>query len=162
MKIAMIIYSKTGRTKEAAELIGKGICQEEGCEYKVMQVDELDLDYIKEAKAIIFGTPTYYANICWQMKQFFDQGSVDMSGKLGAVFATANVMGGGSETAMLTLINHILVKGMLVYSGGSTKGQPFTHIGVNSIKEIPMEMQSDKLTVFGKRIAEKTNEIFPD
>lgn len=159
MKIAIIIYSKSGRTQEAAELIGEGVLTVPECEYKIMQVDAIDLEYLKEAKAVIFGTPTYYSNICWQMKKFFDDGGVNMAGKLGGVFATCNMIGGGSETAMLTLVNHMLVKGMLVYSGGTVLGQPFTHLGVTSVKELPMETQVEKLRVFGKRIAGKAVEL---
>ncbi len=165
MKISIIIYSKTGRTQQAAEIIGRGIQKVDGCEYQIMNIDEqadnpIDKEYIKKSDAIIFGTPTYYANICWQIKKFIDEGGIDMAGKLGAVFATANVMGGGSETAMLTLINQILVKGMLVYSAGSSQGQPYTHIGVTSLKEIPLEQQEPKIEIFGTRIAQKAKELF--
>ena len=142
MKIAIIIYSESGRTQQAAELIGKGIEQVEGCEYRIMNVDPqagkpVDNDYIHQADAVIFGT-----------------------GKLGAVFATANALGGGSETAMLTLINQILVKGMLVYSGGTSLGRPNTHLEVTSIKEVPMEQQEEKMVIFGTRIAQKAKELF--
>lgn len=162
MKISIVVYSKSGRTREAARWIGQGIEEVEGCEYQIMSVEDIDKEYLEESDAVIFGTPTYYANMCWQMKKWIDEGcsGVNLAGKLGAVFATANVVGGGSETAMLTLINHILVKGMLVYSAGSSCGQPFTHIGVTSIKEISADLQKDKITVFGTRIAEKTKELF--
>lgn len=103
---------------------------------------------------------TYYANICWQLKKFIDETDASFAGKLGAVFATANALGGGSETAMLTLINQILVKGMLVYSGGTSLGKPNTHLGVTSIKEVPMEQQEEKMVIFGTRIAQKAKELF--
>ena len=165
MKISIIIYSKTGRTQQAAQIIGHGIEKVEGCEYHIMNVDEqaenpIDKEYIEASDAVIFGSPTYYANICWQLKKFIDEGGINMAGKLGAVFAPANVMGGGAETAMLTLINQILVKGMLVYSAGSSQGQPYTHIGVTSLKEIPMEQQEAKIEIFGTRIAQKAKELF--
>ena len=165
MKIAIIIYSESGRTQQAAELIGKGIEQVEGCEYRIMNVDPqagkpVDNDYIHQADAVIFGTPTYYANICWQLKKFIDETDASFAGKLGAVFATANALGGGSETAMLTLINQILVKGMLVYSGGTSLGKPNTHLGVTSIKEVPMEQQEEKMVILGTRIAQKAKELF--
>lgn len=165
MKIAIIIYSESGRTQQAAELIGRGIAQVEDCEYRIMNVDPkaekpVDQEYVEQADAVIFGTPTYYANICWQMKKFIDETEIRFAGKLGAVFATANALGGGSETAMLTLINQILVKGMLVYSGGTSLGKPNTHLGVTSIKEVPMEQQEEKMVIFGTRIAQKAKELF--
>ena len=51
------------------------------------------------------------------------------------MFATADYPQGGADTAILTIINHLMVKGMLVYSGGSALGQPFIHLGAVALKE---------------------------
>ncbi len=162
MKVAILVYSKTGITQETGELIGKGVASVEGCEYRVMSIEDLDKDYVNAADAVVFGTPTYYANMAWQMKKWIDEGcsGLNLAGKLGAVFATANVIGGGSETALLTLINHILVKGMVVYSGGCACGKPYTHIGLTRVNEVPLEQQQEKITLFGQRIAQKAKELF--
>lgn len=162
MKIAIVVFSLSGRTREAAGWISQGVELVEGCECKIMSTEEINKGYLEQADAVIFGTPTYYANMCWQMKKWIDEGcsGVKLAGKIGAVFATANMVAGGAETAMLTLINHILVKGMLVYSSGTAYGQPFTHIGVSYVKEVPVEDQKDKIVIFGTRIAEKAKELF--
>ena len=56
MKISIIIYSKTGRTQQAAQIIGHGIEKVEGCEYRIMNVDEqaenpIDKEYIEASDA---------------------------------------------------------------------------------------------------------------
>ncbi|BDU50428.1 flavodoxin family protein [Haliovirga abyssi] len=160
IKIAIIYYSKGNNTKLVAETIKIGLEEIENIEVKSMSLEELDPNYIKEAKAIIFGTPTYYANISWQMKKWFDESQgYNLEGKLGAVFATENHIGGGADTALLTLINHLMVKGMLIYSGGSALGNPYIHLGVVAIKDGD-DYQKERAKIFGNRIARKTLELF--
>ncbi|MBZ4684032.1 MAG: hypothetical protein PWP46_1213 [Fusobacteriaceae bacterium] len=125
-----------------------------------MEISEVDKDFVNSSNAVILGTPTYYANMSWQMKKWFDE-SVDikLSGKIGAVFATENHIGGGADTALLTLINHMLVKGMLIYSGGAALGNPYIHLGIVAIKNGD-EYQKERAKIFGERIANKIVELF--
>jgi len=55
--------------------------------------------------------------------------NIKFGGKLGAVFATANYVGGGAEVAEVALIAQLLVKGMVVYSSGGAEGKLFIHYG---------------------------------
>jgi NAD(P)H dehydrogenase (quinone) len=94
------------------------------------------------------------------MKKFFDEGgSIQLGGKLGAAFATANVPQGGADVALLTLLQHMMVKGMLVYSGGTSLGQPFLHLGAAGWRDT-FEENKPLFHVFGKRIAAKAKELF--
>ncbi len=87
------------------------------------------------------------------------QKKVNLAGKLGAVFATCDYICGGPDVAILTVVGHLMVKGMLVYSGGGSLGKPFIHLGhVHSI-EGP-ELQDEKAIIFGERIATKAKELF--
>ena len=85
MNFAIIYYSKTGHTREMAEVIARGLAAAGG-ETRFFSVEEaMDADYIDQCAGVIFGTPTYLANTCWQMKQWFDEGSrgIKLAGKLG-------------------------------------------------------------------------------
>lgn len=160
MKLAIIYYSRNGHTKEMAEIIKKAMMSEENIEAEAFDIENVDYDYIKESKAVVFGTPTYYANTCWQMKKWFDESrNCDLEGKIGAVYATADYIQGGAASAMLTIINHLMVKGMLVYSGGSALGQPFLHLGAVAVKGNFEESKSN-FEIFGQRIAKKAKELF--
>ncbi len=131
-----------------------------GIEAKIFDIDSIDYNYINECKAVVFGTPTYYANTCWQIKKWFDESSgCNLGGKIGAVFATAGYAQGGADTAILTIINHLMVKGMLVYSGGSALGQPYIHLGAVALKE-NFERSKPMFYAFGQRIASKSLELF--
>ena len=160
MKISIIYSSRTGKTERVAKLIEEGVKRVEGIEVKSMNLDKLDKDFINDSDGIIFGTPTYYANISWEMKKWIDESNeYNLEGKLGAAFATANSIAGGADVALLTIINHLMVKGMMVYSGGVAFGKPKTHIGYVHINEI-CENEDENARIFGERIANKVKKTF--
>nr|WP_045576041.1 flavodoxin family protein [Desulfosporosinus sp. I2] len=159
-KIAVVYYSKTGNTKKVAELIAQGANLIETIEVKCMSIEEVDNEFLTEAKTVIFGSPTISGTFSWQIKQWLDtMRTVKFGGKLGAVFATANYVGGGAEVAELAMIGELLVKGMLVYSSGVADGQPFIHYGPVCIQDGD-EGQKERARIFGERIAKKTVELF--
>lgn len=159
MKISIVYHSQTGNTKKVAECIANGIKKYGEIEIQLMSIDSIDKDFLEDSKAVIFGTPTYFTSMSWQMKQWFDTTRYNLSGKLGACFATANFMGGGSEFAEINLITHMLCKGMLVYSAGGSQGQPFTHMGAVAIQSGD-DFQKNRAEIFGERIAKKALELF--
>lgn len=160
MKLAIIYFSKTGNTRIMAQEVATGMEKVAGTEAKTFSLDDIDDAFIEESRAVVFGTPTYYANTCWQMKKWFDESrKYDLSGKLGAVFATAHYAQGGADTAILNILGHLMVKGMLVYSGGSALGQPFIHLGAVAIDE-NFEQSKPMFQIFGERIAQKAVELF--
>lgn len=165
MKISVILYSETGSTERAAAYIAAGALSVEGTEVKCFNIrdeEAWDAEYIKDSRAVIFGTPTYYANMCWQMKRWFDTrgGKYGLGGKLGSAFATENSPnGGGAELAIMTVYNHLLVYGMLVYSSGVDYGRPPIHIGPTVVRD-QMQEREENCRLFGQRIAKKAHELF--
>lgn len=160
MKISILYFSKTGHTKEMAHIIANGIKKSSNIEVGIFDLDNIDDDFLLESKAVIFGTPTYLANTCWQLKKWFDESNkYNLEGKIGAVFSTAHYAQGGADTAILTIINHLMVKGMLVYSGGSALGKPYIHLGAVAIDE-NYEESKPMFEIFGERIASKTKALF--
>ena len=61
--------------------------------------------------------------------------------------------------AIMTLVNHMLVKGMMVYSSGAGCGSPFIHIGPTVVKS-QMEERKEICELFGKRIAEQAKRLY--
>ena len=160
MKISILYSSKTGKTERVAKLIEEGVKRVQGIEVKAMNLNEIDKEFIDDSKGIIFGTPTYYANMSWEMKKWIDESSsFNLEGKLGAAFSTANSIAGGSDIALLAILNHLMVKGMLVYSGGVAFGKQKTHLGYVQINEI-VENEDENARIFGERIANKVSQIF--
>jgi NAD(P)H dehydrogenase (quinone) len=159
IKIAVIYHSESGNTAKVAELIAAGARLNDGVEVRTMSVVEVDKDFVGDARAVILGTPTYAGSLSHQMKDWLDTGRVKLADKLGAVFATENYLGGGADTAEMALIGHLLVKGMVVYSAGASRGQPFTHYGCVTIRAGD-EAQQERARIFGQRVAAKALELF--
>lgn len=160
IRIAIVYHSETGNTQKMAELIKKGCDKVEGVESKIMSIDDMDTTYIAGASAVIFGCPTYEGTASWQMKKVLDTVSVDLAGKLGGVFASQNWPGGGgADFTEMTLIAGMLVRGMLIYSGGITRGEPFLHFGAVSEKA-PKGLYEKRCIKLGENIASKAIELW--
>lgn len=160
MKISVIYHSESGNTAKLAEVIASGIRKSGDVEVKCMSITDIDVDFARESSAYIFGSPTYLASFSWQMKKFIDTElkALNIEGKLCGVFATANYFGGGAEVAELSLIGQLLVRGVMIYSAGASKGAPYTHLGVVSIKE-GSDAEQERACIFGERFGAKTIEI---
>jgi len=162
IKVAIIYHSETGNTQKMAELVKKGCDNVSQVESKIMSIDNLDMDYIADADAIVLGCPTYEGTLSWQMKKFLDTVSVNLEGKLGGVFVSQNWPGGGgADFAEMTIIAGMLVRGMIVYSGGITRGKPFLHFGAVSEKA-PKGLYEERCLKLGENIATKTKELWGD
>lgn len=160
-KVSIIYFSQTGHTKKVAKEIELGIKSEnENIIVKQFSLDNIDNNFLEESSAVIFGTPTIYSNISWQLKKWFDESKkINLEGKIGGAFATANYVQGGADIALQSIINHMLVKGMLVYSGGSSLGKPYTHLGpIAIVSEI--DDSKEMFRIFGIRIAKKLKILF--
>lgn len=165
MKIAIIIHSETDTTQKAADYVAQGILSvqdTELCYFRLSQEESWDTEYLQQCRAVVFGTPTYYANMCWQMKRFFDTTAFkyEFCGKLGSAFATeGSPQGGGAELAIMGIYSHLLVHGMLVYSSGVEYGKPTIHFGPTVVRT-QLPEREEILTIYGKRIALKAHELF--
>ncbi len=159
MKLAIIYYSDTGNTKAAAEYVKTGMEQVEGAEVGVFSLEAVDESFITEAKAVVFGAPTFYADSCWQLKKWFDETKISLAGKLGGTFGTAGFLQGGCEVALQNNIVRMMCKGMLCYSGGTALGKPLTHLGAIAL-DGHVDAEKEQFITLGKRIAEKAKEIF--
>jgi len=159
MKISILYHSESGNTKKIARIISEGARSAGNIEALAMSIDEIDETFLNASDAVIFGCPTYLGTFTWQMKKFLDTSRIRLSGKLGAVFVTARYIGGGGDVAELGLVGHLLVKGMLVYSGGGGEGKPFTHFGAVAIEDGDGP-QRERAHIFGERIARKAIELF--
>ena len=159
MKISILYFSQTGNTRTMAEIVAEGARAVPGVEVGLFPLDAIDKEFLDASKAVFFGTPTYLASTCWQWKKWFDEPApCPLGGKLGAVFATANFAQGGADIALQTLLCHMLVKGMLVYSGGTALGEPLTHLGAIAL-DGHVEEQKEQFIALGERVAAAASKL---
>lgn len=145
----------------AAEFIQDGILQKYPfMEVKLMDIRENTVDalFLAQSDAVIFGSPVYFTSMSWELKKWFDQSfKIDLNGKLGAAFVTAQSLSGGTDTAIMEIVRHMLAKGMLVFSG-SGKENKF-QIGAIGIGR-NIEKAEEEFEKFGACVAEKTVALF--
>lgn len=158
--IAIVYHSETGNTAKMAQLVEEGCKQVPGVDVKAMSISEVDGDLFNAAQAAIIGSPTYEGTMSWQMKQWLDTPGLDFTGKLGGCFCSQNWPGGGgADLAEITIIAAMLVRGMMVYSGGITQGAPYLHFGAVSCRS-PEGLYAERCIKLGRNIAAKTIEVF--
>lgn len=161
MKMAIVFYTRSGTTKRMAEIICEGMERVEGVEVGVFPLDEIDADFIKDSKCVVLGTPTYHASFAGAVKMWFEEKSrtFGLAGKIGGAFATQNYLHGGGDIAIQAVLDHMLVGGMIAYSGGGSFGVPVIHLGPVAIKE-KAEEADETFRIYGERMAKKTTELF--
>jgi NAD(P)H dehydrogenase (quinone) len=148
----VIYYSRTGNTKEMAEIISRAM-NDAGLQTDCKAVDKVKADDLLGYDAIVIGSPTYYGNMAGPIKELIDEAVTfhgKLDGKTGAAFSSAANIGGGNETTILGIIEAMLIAGMVVQ--GDPRGD---HYGPVSIGK-PDDRVSRQCERRGTRIAELT------
>ncbi|MHC4618717.1 MAG: flavodoxin family protein [Planctomycetota bacterium] len=153
----VIYYSRSGNTREMAEIIAKSM-NDAGLATECKPVDKVRADDLLGYDAIAVGSPTYYGHMAGPIKQLFDDavsyhGRLD--GKVGAAFSSAANIGGGNETTIMGIVEAMLISGMIVH--GDPQGD---HYGPVSIGK-PDQRVKQQCRRRGERIAQLTKKLFP-
>lgn len=117
MQILVLYFSKGGNTKKLAEAIIKGVESVDGVDGVLKHTDDVTKDDFVSSAGIIAGSPVYFGVMAAQLKEIFDEFvSVrrKMEGKIGAAFATSGDPSGGKETTMMSIIQVMLIYGMVI------------------------------------------------
>lgn len=202
MKILVVYYSLYGHVLKLAQAVCEGAASVSGAEVILRRVAEFaeneqkmrdskhasavmelqkdiqvcQLEDLKAADGILFGTPTRYGNMIAQMKRFFDstvqlwlEGSLE--GKPVGVFTSTATTHGGQETTLLSMMIPLLHLGMLVmgvpYSTPGmlhTEGCGGTPYGASTVagQENKLQPTANDLEIakaLGKRVAEVASKL---
>jgi len=153
MQILVLYYSKTGNTEKLARAVAEGIEQIQGAQAVLKTTDQVSQDDFLACQGIIAGSPVYFGVMAADLKRVFDDfigTRKKMEGKLGAAFATSGDPTGGKETTMFSIIQVMLIYGMIIV------GDPMSatgHYGVACSGE-PDEKALDNGRKLGTRVAE--------
>jgi NAD(P)H dehydrogenase (quinone) len=156
MKKILIVYeSRSGNVKEMAELIRNAIT-EKCFETKMLSVDEASNNDLLESDAIIIGSYTSYGILAGGTKEFFDK-TISIHGmlqnKIGAAFASSGGFGGGNETTVLSILQMLLVHGMIIAGDSESP-----HYGVVSIGKADDQVKKACIRL-ANRVMELLNKI---
>lgn len=152
MQVLIMYYTRTGNTKLLAEEIAKGVSEVPEVKCVVKTVSEVTKQDFKDSDGIIAGSPVYFGAMAAEMKDVFDKFvgvRKSMGDKIGAAFATSGDLSGGKETTMLSIIQAMLIYGMIIV------GDPLDatgHYGVACVGA-PDKKTADNARKLGKRVA---------
>jgi NAD(P)H dehydrogenase (quinone) len=142
--ILVLYYSRHGKTRRLAELIGQGIDSVPGLEARLRTVPAVstvaeatepdipragapyvELEDLAECAGLALGSPTRFGNMAAPMKYFLDGTSAQwlsgtLAGKPAAVFTSTGSLHGGQESTLLSMMIPLLHHGMMVM------GLPYT------------------------------------
>ncbi len=152
-KILIVYDSKTGNTEQMAFAVAEGARQVKRVKVVVKKVDQTRLEDLLDADGVILGSPTYYGQMSAKLKALIDK-SVKIHGKLegkvGAAFTSAGGTATGAETTMLSILQAMLVHGMIVQGRADDK-----HYGAAAV-EVPRKNELESCKELGERVANLT------
>lgn len=148
----VMYYSRTGNTKEMAEIIAEAM-NEADLPTECKPVDDVKVEDVFGYDAIVIGSPTYYGQMAAPIKRLIDDlvgshGQLD--GRVGAAFTSSANIGGGNETTIMGIVEAMLISGIIVQ--GDPKGD---HYGPVSIGKPDQRVQK-QCRRRGQRVAELT------
>ncbi|MFH1788355.1 MAG: flavodoxin family protein [Candidatus Altiarchaeota archaeon] len=106
------------------------------------------LEKMRDADAIIVGTPTYFASVSGKLKAFMDRtlplrrNKMMLSGKIGGAIAVGGSRNGGQEKAVSEITDWMLLQEMLVVSDKKT-----AHFGGIAVARNPGDALADEIGV---------------
>ena len=158
MQILVLYFSKSGNTGKLAEAIAKGVEEVEGVKAVLKKTSEVAKEDFSASEGIIAGSPVYFGLMAAELKKIFDDFvgvRKKMEGKVGAAFATSGDPSGGKETTMMSIIQVLLIYGMVIV------GDPMSatgHYGVACVGQ-PDEKTEDNGIKLGNRVAELAKKL---
>lgn len=117
MQVLVLYYSRGGNTRKLAEAVCRGVKSVEGIRCRLCSTDEVRKEDFVESGGIIAGSPVYFGVMAAELKKIFDDFvgvRRKMEDKVGAAFATSGDASGGKETTMMSIIQAMLIYGMII------------------------------------------------
>jgi NAD(P)H dehydrogenase (quinone) len=116
MQVLVLYYSRSGNTKKLAEAVAEGVASI-GVKAILKTAGEVTKDDFVEAAGVIVGSPVYFGVMAWELKKVFDDFvgvRKKMENKVGAAFATAGHASGGKETTIFSILQCMMIYGMII------------------------------------------------
>jgi len=154
MNVLILYYSKSGNTKKLAQEIKKGVESVNGAKAVMKTTQEVTKQDFEDCSGIIAGSPVYFGVMAWDLKRVFDEFvgvRKKMEGKVGAAFTTSGDPTGGKETTIMSILQCLLIYGMIVV------GDPMSatgHYGAACVGA-----PDDKAAELGRKLGQRVAEL---
>jgi len=117
MQVLVLYYSKGGNTRKLADAVAEGAGSVDGVDVVMKSTSEAQKADFLSADGVIAGSPVYFGVMAADLKRAFDDfisTRKQMEGKVGAAFATSGDPTGGKETTMMSIIQCLMIYGMII------------------------------------------------
>ena len=158
MQVLVLYFSKGGNTKKLAQQIAQGVERVDGVTSVLKHTREVTKDDFLASSGVIAGSPVYFGVMAADLKRVFDEfvgTRKRMEDKVGAAFATSGDPSGGKETTIMSIIQALLIYGMVIV------GDPMSatgHYGVSCVGA-PDERTEQIAIKLGQRVAELAKKL---
>ncbi|MBW1741003.1 MAG: NAD(P)H-dependent oxidoreductase [Deltaproteobacteria bacterium] len=155
-KVLISYFSKSGHTKKMAEYIKEGLDSLGDVDVDFKKVQDTTMKDLRSADGIIIGSPTYFGVMATEVKHLMDK-SIQCYGKLvgkvGGAFTSSGMIGGGNETTIMSILQGLLIHGMIVQ--GVHNGNHYGPVSVGA----PDKEVRDECVQYGKMIGELVKKL---
>lgn len=148
-KILVVYDSKSGNTKTMALAVAKGAEMAGDVEVTVKTAEETTNNDLLVADGIIMGSPTYFGQMSAKLKALVDESvkiHEQLTGKVGGAFTSSGGTVSGGETTLLSIVQTMLIHGMIVQGRADDK-----HYGV-AVTGTPKKRDLTECEKLGKRV----------
>lgn len=153
--VLIVYHSQSGNTEKMARLIAEGV-KEEGIAAELKNVKDASITDLLNAQGVIIGSPTYFGTMAAEIKTFLDE-SVKyfgkLKGKVGAAFSSSALVGGGNETTVLSILQALLIHGMIIQ--GETEGGHYGPVAIGA----PDTRGSEECRQLGRKVARLVKKV---
>jgi NAD(P)H dehydrogenase (quinone) len=158
MQVLVLYYSRTGNTHKLAQAVSEGVESVDGVRCLLRSTEEVKREDFVESDGIIAGSPVYFGVMAAELKKVFDDFVTvrrKTENKIGAAFATGGDASGGKETTMLSIIQAMLIYGMIIV------GDPMSATGHYGVACLGAPDASGRQNGFklGARVAELVKKL---
>ncbi|MFH2137071.1 MAG: flavodoxin domain-containing protein [Candidatus Omnitrophota bacterium] len=155
-KALIAYYSRSGNTKKMAEEIAQSLKQE-GLSVVCREITSVSAEELINFDVFIFGSPTYYGTMAYQVKKLLDESVIlhgRLDGKIGAAFSSSANIGGGNETTVMDILYAFLIHGMILQ--GDAKGDHYGPVSIGA----PDQRSIAQCRRLGQRVAGLAKKLF--
>ncbi len=148
-KVLIVYDSNSGNTEKMALAVAKGV-EKEDLEVIVKKAAETKPNDLLAVNGIIMGSPTYFGQMSAKLKAVIDQSEQvhkQLGGKVGGAFTSSGGTASGAETTLLSIVNAMLIHGMIVQGRADD-----AHYGV-AVMGAPSKEDLVECETLGKNVA---------
>jgi NAD(P)H dehydrogenase (quinone) len=119
--VLIVFYSGSGNTQKVAKAIAEAM-KSSGMNVTIESATKFDVSRLPNYDCIVFGSPTYFSNMAWQVKKVVDEsivhyGGGKLKGKVAGIFSSAGTTKDGKDCLKMLEVALGYHHGMKVVEG---------------------------------------------